>query len=278
MRSFVTGIVCLLFSCVPAAADDWLKALMLFDAGRYEEALELAAPFAEADNLLAQEMLYASYTYGYGVPVDHVKALAWLQRSADLGDVEAQMAMGMHFFDGVGVAPDYSEAMRWFRLAAQQGHGGAVFNLGKMTMNGQGVEADPQEAWRLVQFAAELDDPGALHMVGATLLQNFAETGEINVAVDYLERAALLGHGQAGALMGFILEDLPENPDNLIKSAFYYRTAIVAGCDDLADEAAKAVARLSPSEIKMLEHNLALWRPDTDPRDPQPELGHCLAG
>ena len=138
------GLMCLVLSCLPAAADDWLKALMLFDAGRYEEALELATPFAEDGNLLALEMLYASYTYGYGVPVDHVKALAWLRMGADLGDAASQDALGHHYYEGIGVAPDEVEAMRWFRLAAQQGFAPAVYSLGIMTMNGEGIDPDEE--------------------------------------------------------------------------------------------------------------------------------------
>jgi hypothetical protein len=271
------GLGCLLLSCLPAAADDWIKALMLFDAGRYEEALELATPFAEDGNLLALEMLYASYTYGYGVPIDDVKALAWLRKGADLGNAASQDALGHHYYEGVGVAQDEAEAVRWFRLAAQQGYAPALYSLGIMTMHGQGMEADPTEAWRLIQRAAELDNPDALFLAADAAMQNAVATGSIDTAMGYLLRAAQLGQRQASAMLGFILEDFPEDPDHRLKSAFHFQVAVAAGCTDVKESAAQAVARLSVEELKALEYNLSFWQPEIDPRDPQPVPGQCLA-
>lgn len=271
------GLVCLVLSCLPAAADDWLKVLMLFDAGQYEEALELATPLAEDGNLLALEMLYASYTYGYGVPVDHVKALEWLRKGADLGDAASLDALGHHYYEGIGVAPDAAEALRWFRLAAEQGYAPAIYNLGIMTMHGQGIEPDTAEAWRLIQRAAELNNPDALFLVADAAMQRAAATGSIDTAMGYLSRAAQLGQRQASAMLGVILEDFPEDPDNQLKSAFHYQMAVAAGCTDVKKAAAQAVARLSADELEALEYNLSLWQPDIDPRDPQPVPGQCLA-
>lgn len=271
------GLICLVLSCLPAAADDWLKALMLFDAGRYEEALELATPFAENGNLLALEMLYASYTYGYGVPVDHAKALAWLRKGADLGDAASQDALGHHYYDGVGVAPDHVEAIRWFQLAAQQDFARAIYSLGIMTMYGQGIEADQTEAWRLIQRAAELDDPDALFLAAGAAMQNAVATGSIDTAMRDLLRAAQLGQRQASAMLGVLFEDLPGDPDHRLKSAFHFQIAVAAGCTDMKEAAAEAVARLSAEELAALDYNLALWQPEIDPRDPQPVPGQCLA-
>lgn len=278
MRRTVFGLLCLLLSCLPATADDWLKALISFDAGRYEEALELATPLAEDGDLLALEMLYASYTYGYGVPIDHVKALAWARRGAELGHAVSQDAMGHHYYNGIGVAPDAAEAVRWFRLAAQQGYAPAIYSLGIMTMHGQGIEADTTEAWRLIQWAAELDNPDALFLVAGAAMQNAAKTGSIDTAMTYLLRAAQLGQRQASAMLGTILEDFPEDPDYRLKSAFHYQMAVAAGCVDARKPAADAVARLSAEELEALEYNLSLWQPEIDPRDPQPLPGQCLAG
>lgn len=278
MRRTVFGLVCLLLTAAPAMADDWLKAIMLFDAGRYEQALEFATPFAEHGDELALEMLYASYTYGYGVPIDHVKALEWARRGADLGYAVSQDAVGHHYYDGVGVVRDEAEAVHWFRLAAQQGYAPAIYSLGIMTMHGRGIEADTREAWRLIQWAAELDNPDALFLVAGVAMQNAVETGSIDTAMIYLLRAARLGQRQASAMLGTILEDFPEDPDHRLKSAFHYHVAVAAGCVDVRKSAADAVARLSTDEIKALEYNLSLYQPESDPRDPQPIPGQCLAG
>lgn len=279
MRRSVFGLLCLLLSCLPAAADDWLKALTLFDAGRYEEALELASPFAEAGNTLALEMLYASYTYGYGVPVDHAKALTWLRKGAGWGDASSQDAMGHHYYEGVGVEPDHAEAMRWFQLAAAQGYAPAVHSLAIMTMNGQGTEPNVEEGWRLMQRAAELDNPDALFAMANLAMNNAAMTGSIDAAMQYLLRAAALGQRQASAMLGVVFEELPEDPDCRMKAAYHYAVAAAAGCTDVNDLAARARAVLSKGELAALEYHLGR-RPQSeiDPRDPQPAQGQCLAG
>jgi FOG: TPR repeat, SEL1 subfamily len=277
MRRWLIALVCFFFSSLPVAADNWLKALMLIDAGCYEEAIELLTPLAEDGNLEAQEILYSTYTHGYGVPVDQAKAFGWLQRGAEQGSARAQEAMGRHYLRGDGVAADEVQAVHWFRLAAQQGYPAAIYNLGVMTMHGQGVEADPEEAWRLIKRAAELDDPDALYVMGGVSLENAAVTGDVDTGLGYLSRAAELGQRRASALLGLLLEDLPEVPHHLVKSAFHYQMALAAGCDDIGDAAARAVARLSPDELEALDYNLALWAPDTDPRDAKPAPGPCLS-
>jgi TPR repeat protein len=277
MRCWLIALVCFLLSSLPAAADNWLKALMLFDAGRYQEARDLLTPFAEDGNLEAQEILYGMYTHGHGVPIDHAKAFGWLQRGAEHGDARAQEAVGHHYLSGNGVAADEAQAVHWFRLAAQQGYPAAIYNLGVMTMQGQGVEADEEAGWRLIRWAAELDNPDALYVMGGVSLENAAKTGDVDTGLGYLARAAQLGQRRASALLGLLLEDFPEVPHHLVKSAFHYQTALAAGCDDISDATARAVARLSPDELETLEYNLALWEPASDPRDPKPAPGHCLS-
>ena len=275
----LAGLIFLLLSAVPTVADDWLDMLELFDAGQYEQALEKAVPFAEDGNMLALEMLYASYTYGYGVPIDHEKALVWLKKGCELGNAASQDAMGHRYYSGVGVAPDQAEAARWFRLAAEQDYAPSIYNLAIMTMQGQGIEADADEGWRLMQRAAELDNPDALFLLADVALKQAPLTGDIDTGMQYLLRAAQLGQRQASAMLGILFEELPEDPDYRLKSAYHYQVAVAAGCTDMTELAAQAKARLSAEELDALEYNLVHWRrPATDPRDPQPTPGQCLAG
>ncbi|MBU1305658.1 MAG: sel1 repeat family protein [Alphaproteobacteria bacterium] len=250
---------------------------MSFDQGQYERARELLTPLAEGGNLQAQEVLYAMYTYGYGVEADPVAAFGWLRRSAEQGHPAAQESVGRHYLNGTGVARDEGLAVHWFQLSAQQNFPAAIYNLGVLTMNGQGVATDPAEAWRLFERAAALDDPDALYVLGGAALQDIAVTGDIDTALGYLSKAARLGQRRASALLGVLLEDFPEVPDNVFKSALHYHAAIAAGCDDISDAAARVAARLSPDELKALQGDLAHYLPKRDPRDEQPVPGHCLA-
>ena len=58
-------------------------------------------------------------------------------------------------------------------------------------------------------------------------------------------------------MVGVLLQDLPEVDQSLVKSAINFQLAIARGCDDLDDEAAQAIARLSPEERRTYDYNLA---------------------
>jgi hypothetical protein len=267
---------CFTLSSVPAVADDWLKALLLFDAGRYEESIVLLTPLAEDGNLEAQEILYVVHTHGYGVPVDHEAALHWLDLSAKQDSASAQDAMAHHFLRGQGVPVDVDKAVHWFRLAARQGHAASIYTLGVMTMEGMGIGKNYQEGWRLIQWAADLGDPGALFLVGVDALNNIESTEDFERGLGHLTRAAKEGERRASAVLGIVLEDFTEDPDHRVKSAFHYHMAVAAGCIDLIAAAERTLERLSDDEVEQLNYNITMWEPEVDPRDPEPEPVHCV--
>jgi TPR repeat protein len=274
MRSNIFAVICLLLMSATAAADEWLDALVAFDEERYEDALVLALPFAQAGNLAAQEMLYQ---HGHGVPVDPQAAFNWMLRSALQGDARAEEAVGRSYLYGTGVAADETLALRWFRLSAKKNNAAAIYNIGVLTMNGQGLAADAEEAVRLFQQAAKLNNPDALYVLGGMYFQGTYVEPDGERALDYLSKAAYLGQRRAMALLGVILDNFSEDPDHLMKSAFHLKTAAAAGCDDVGEPMALAMARLSPAELNSLEYNLAAWQPETDPRDEVQASSHCLS-
>ncbi len=276
MHRWFIVFVCLSFSSIPAIADDWLDALLLFDAGRYQESIELLTPLAEEGNLEAQEILYAIHTHGYGVPVDHDAALHWLDLSAKQGSASAQDALAHHFIRGRGVPANLNQAIHWFRLAAQQGHAPSIYSLGVMTMEGMGVEKDYQEGWRLIQWAADLGDAGALFLVGVDALNTIESVEDFERGLGHLTRAAKAGERRASAVLGIVLEDFTEDPDHRVKSAFHYHMAVAAGCIDLIEAAERTLKRLSIDEVEQLNYNITMWEPKVDPRDPGPEPVHCM--
>jgi uncharacterized protein len=279
MRVGFFGLFGFLIFTIPVAADDWFKALVAFDAERYDVALALLTPLAEAGKVEAQEILVDMYTHGHGVPADAAAAFEWTRRAAKQGHPPAQEAMGHSYLDGSGVPMDEVKAVHWFGLAAEQGAPGALYNLGALTMHGRGIKADPEEAVRLFHQAAELDNPDALYILGGMYLQSPYVTPDIDTSLKYLARAGELGQRRASALLANMLQEIPEVEDHLLKSAIHFQIAIAAGCDDLDAHAAQAVARLSPEERASYEYNLAIWVPPAEPgaHEPSVSQGHCLS-
>ena len=66
--------------------------------------------------------------------------------SADAGDAEAMLNLGVMYENGRGVPKDEAEAVRWYRKSADAGDTKAMLNLGRAYENGQGVPKDAAEA------------------------------------------------------------------------------------------------------------------------------------
>ena len=106
MRKCILGLICLILSTFTAAADEWDKAAVAYDTGRYQEAIQLMEPLAEG------------------------------------GLIRAQLALGQSYLLGKGVAVDAERAVYWYGLAADQYDPIALFNLAVLTMQGKGTKAD----------------------------------------------------------------------------------------------------------------------------------------
>lgn len=70
-----------------------------------------------------------------------------LQNAAMIGNVDAQMRLGMIYESGMGLPQNYAEAAKWFRKAAEKGNRTAFASLGDIYANGNGVKKDYAEAY-----------------------------------------------------------------------------------------------------------------------------------
>ena len=76
-------------------------------------------------------------------------------RLAQVGNAEAQTALGLMFARGDGVDRDYNQAYNWFSQAGEKGDNRALFAMGKMHFYGDGVTRDKQVARQYIERAAE---------------------------------------------------------------------------------------------------------------------------
>ena len=276
MRNVVIGLVCLLFSISPAAADQWDEAVMAFDTQRYEDVMDLLAPLAQPGNVAAQLLLIDTYVRGESGLADDAR-FEWARRGAELGIAPAQDQMAQYYMQGEGVAVDVARAARWFELAADQWYAPAVYNFGVLTMNGQGVPANPGYAVGLFHRAAELNEPYALYVLGGMYLEGVYVDYNMDYGLSYLSQAAYFGQRNAMALLGIVIQDKADDQNRLVKSAFHFRRALAAGCEDVGELLAQTVAHLSVEELDMLEYNLVAWQSDMAPHDMNLAPGPCLS-
>ena len=78
----------------------------------------------------------------------------WLEKGAELGDVNAQVNFGM-MLDDEG---DYEGARKWWELAAAQGNAIAMSNIAQLYSNGEGVEKNKSTAAEWFLKAASTGD------------------------------------------------------------------------------------------------------------------------
>ena len=70
------------------------------------------------------------------------KAVDWLRRAAEQGDVGGQRNLALCYYEGWGVPQDQDEAARWYEKAAEQGDADAQDMLSWMKLVGGGCPQD----------------------------------------------------------------------------------------------------------------------------------------
>jgi hypothetical protein len=88
-------------------------------------------------------------------------------KSAQQGDPNSQVSLGLMYGTGDGVTQDYKEALKWLTKAAEQGIAAAQFNVGLIYTNGYGVPQDYREAIKWFRKSAEQGYAEAQNSLGA---------------------------------------------------------------------------------------------------------------
>ena len=84
----------------------------------FEETLKLA----KKGDVDAQVLVGLSYYNGHGVEKDYTQAAVWWRKAADQGRAEGQYLIGICYYNGQGVKQNTEMAIYWWKLAAKQGH------------------------------------------------------------------------------------------------------------------------------------------------------------
>ena len=105
---------------------------------------------AESGDADAQVELGILYYQGMATTPrpDYAEALKWFERAADQGNAKAQDRIGLMYYYGKGEPRNYAEAARWYLLAAQGGNDHAQTQLVDMYQRGLGVPRDLPESKR----------------------------------------------------------------------------------------------------------------------------------
>lgn len=160
-------------------------------------ALQERAATGDAD---AQCGLGKQYEFALGVPQDNKLAALWLHKSAEQGNIIAQVELGV-VFDKM---QDYAQALIWYRKAAEQGNTRAEYNIGLAYQDGESVPKDASQAVVWYRKAADQGDAFAqlnlavMYDQGAGIPQDYPQ------AADWYLKAAEQGLAEAQYGLGFL--------------------------------------------------------------------------
>lgn len=91
--------------------------------------IKMLAPVAVAGSAFSCRVIGELYGRGRGVKQDFKAAKAWLEKSIEMGDIEALYIMGNLYQFGMGVTPDLKMAKKYYDIAAAKGHKNAAESL-----------------------------------------------------------------------------------------------------------------------------------------------------
>jgi len=165
-----------------------------------KNALKAIQERAAAGDADAQCGLGKQYEFAVGIPEDDKQAAVWLKKSAEQGNVIAQVELGV-VSDKL---QDYSQALIWYRKAADQGNARAEYNLGLAYQNGESVPKDAVQASNWYRKAADQGDALAQLNLAVMYDQGAGIPKDYSQAADWYRRAAEGGLAEAQYGLGFL--------------------------------------------------------------------------
>ncbi|MGD0941080.1 MAG: tetratricopeptide repeat protein [Terracidiphilus sp.] len=164
------------------------------------KALKTLQEKADAGDSDAQCGLGKQYEFGLGVPQDNKQAVLWLQKSAEQGDVLAQVEIGVV----LDKMQDFAQALIWYRKAAEQGNARAEYNLGLAYQNGEAVPKDMAHALVWYRKAADQGDVLAQSNLGVAYEHGVGVQQDYPRAADLYRKAAEQGVAKAQTSLGLL--------------------------------------------------------------------------
>jgi len=134
-RTVLAALLAAVIPFVVLAASD--KGIAAFNAGRYDQAIKILTPEAEAGDAEAQYYLAVSLRFSLPKPKGEVRAYPsetdpaqqaihrWFEKAALSGHPEATREYALDFDSGAGVGPDFDQALQWMQKAFDLGDKGA---------------------------------------------------------------------------------------------------------------------------------------------------------
>ena len=195
-------------------------------AERVIEQTRLGGGFPKAEKVRLIDTLDAGYN-----PGKEKDMVQFYQYSADMGNADAQTAVGQLFNTGTAVMDkDHAKALHYFEQAANQGDADAMAHLGHMHANGMGVPQSNETALEYFREAALKGHSNAMYGLGYLHLAGYGVEKNYEQALKYFTQAGELGHYEAQFHLGVMyLNGWGIRKADATQAAFHFQMAMQGG-------------------------------------------------
>lgn len=142
----------------------------------YKKAKNYFEKSAELGNENAEGYLGLFYEKGYGGEKDIDKALYWYKKSALKGNIFSKYSLGYLYYEGKEVERNLNYSFKWYKEAAEDGFAPAQYALSYLYKNGEGCDKSIFKAYYWLEECAENEFDEAYYILGKSYLEgNFIE-------------------------------------------------------------------------------------------------------
>lgn len=138
------------------------------------------------NNLFSSVFLHHVYQDGIGVSRDQDKALKYLKKAAEAGDVNSMRALAMRCLN----EKNTTESAKWFKLLAAKNDLTGIYYYGYQLYKGMGVTQDKEKGVELLKRAAATGNKSAHRMLGKAYYEGDGVEQDYQKAVESLKLAA----------------------------------------------------------------------------------------
>jgi TPR repeat protein len=205
----------------------------------------------------AQYHLGDDYDFGKGIKQDIAKAIELYKAAAAKGNMSAEMALGLTYWQGRGawvsdppkgndpyagvatpthwqqvVSPDYKQAVDWFQKASAKGSSSADWALGQCYFNGNGVEKNVPKAIEFYRESAAQNDPLGELALGAAYATGTGVEKDPVASANLVAKSAQQGNAEAEYVTGWnYINGFGLDTDAAQGVAWYQKSAAQANFD-----------------------------------------------
>lgn len=125
-------------------------------------------------------------------------AFEFYKQSAELGNAEAQIKVGDHYFaQKTNTKTNRKEGFKWYMKAAAQGNPQGQYYVGHCYFQGSGTETDQEKGNSFLEKAANQGHAQAQQLLGKHLYKGLGIEREVESGLEFLKKAAAQGDPSA---------------------------------------------------------------------------------